>query len=347
MKAKKWIRNWFIIIMLIPIVGGFNYVIDPYGYFNQKDKFIEDLTRINKPIVLNTKLYSRGKIYIIGTSRQMRINPKLIEKYTKQYIQNINISGSTLSENYMISKKVKKLNKNFIYGFDCFSLNKYRMENFSQISDRYRTYEKELSNESNVVIKGLVNIDMLFESIKYFFKKYIFLRNLDYIELLENNKLYDYNKTKIIDDFNNKREKSSYKNYTLYKDKKIMELAKIADKNDIFIIYPKYIFYYKMFQKYQNIETKYFHAIKLLVKNTKAKVFIFYGVNELTTNIDNFDTNGWHFKPKIAKILYDEVYGVKQFKNGFLLTKNNVDYYLKKLHVDVKKYQLEVFGKTK
>ena len=34
MNSKRWIKVWAIIIMLIPIVGGFNYIIDPYGIYN-------------------------------------------------------------------------------------------------------------------------------------------------------------------------------------------------------------------------------------------------------------------------------------------------------------------------
>ena len=35
MKTKKWIQFWFFLILLIPLIILFNYVIDPYG-FNQK-----------------------------------------------------------------------------------------------------------------------------------------------------------------------------------------------------------------------------------------------------------------------------------------------------------------------
>ena len=344
MSAKKWVGIWFVItIFSIFIIGAFNYIIDPYGYFSTQNKYSFFLTRINKPTVLNTKLYTNGQIYIIGTSRQMRVNPNLIASYTHKEVRNINISGSTFSENFMIAKRVKELNKNFIYGFDAFSLNEYRIKNFEEIKNRYKSYQNELQNNTNknlVLLKSMFNSDIFYTALKHLAYKYILHRDLYFNDIKENTTLYDYNKTKIINKFNNHDDKSNYKLFHLYNDKEIIKLAKLADKNDIFIIYPKYFFYYKMFQEYQNIEKKYFHAIKLLVQNTKAKVWCFYGINNITINLNNFDKDGWHFKPKVAKIIYDDVY-LQKYHYGILLTKDNVDNVLDSLHNQVKNYPLD------
>ena len=106
-------------------------------------------------------------------------------------------------------------------------------------------------------------------------------------------------------------------------------MAKLATEEDVFVIFPKYIDWYKMFHTHQDIEAKYFHAISILVKNTKAKVWIFYGKNSITVNADNFDTNGWHFKPRIAKKIFSKIYGKNlvdvEDDFGHLLTVENVD----------------------
>jgi hypothetical protein len=63
-----------------------------------------------------------------------------------------------------------------------------------------------------------------------------------------------------------------------------------------------------LFQKYQNIENKYFRVIEVLVNNTKAKVWSFYQINSITKNEIFFDENGWYFKPKIADIIFARIY---------------------------------------
>jgi len=340
MNSKKWIRIWFIIIIIIiPIVGGFNYVVDPYGYFNRNNKYSSSLTRINKPNVLNTKLYTNSDIYLIGTSRVMRINPNMIENYTNNNVQNINISGATFKENAMIAKNVKLHKKNFIYGFDAFSLNEYRIKNYNDLQIRYKAYENEIKHNNIkefVLIKSLLNIDLLAESFKDIVKR-VFNKNIKSIEIEENLKIYDYNSTQIKKEVMGiKDDKGNYNNYISYSDDEIISLAECADKKDIFIIYPKNYYYYQLFQKYQGIEKKYFHAITLLVKNTKAKVWIFYGLNKITKNKDNFDTNGWHFKPKIAKQIFDDIYS-NEPKIGYLLTNDNVDEYLNNMHNSISK----------
>ena len=114
-------------------------------------------------------------------------------------------------------------------------------------------------------------------------------------------------------------------------------------KDDIFIIYPKHYYHYVINQKYQNIEDKYFRAIKLLVNNTNAKVWSFYQINEITKNEKNFDENGWHFKPKISNMIFNRIYQgdmstVSSSNFGVLLTKDNVQKNLSSISNQVKTF---------
>ena len=344
MNNKLWLKLLFMILFAITLsIGIFNYYIDPYGYFSRENKFINNITRVNKPEILNTKLYANGQIYIIGTSRQMRVNPQLIENLTQKATHNVNITGSTFSENTILAKKIKNLGKNFIYGFDCTSLNKYRVENFSEITNRYVTYKEELKRYKNIYL-ALLNFDITLLSINHILDR---LNNKDYyqIENHENNHPYTINSKVIIGGVDGTNEKASYSSYTIYPDKEIIDLAKSADEDDIFVILPKYIAWYKMFQKYNNIEDKYFHSIKVLVKETKAKVWIFYGNNTITRDSKNFDTNGWHFRPKIANLIFARIYN-KNIKSipedfGILLTPKNIDNVLLELKNNLKEYQLD------
>ena len=45
-----------------------------------------------------------------------------------------------------------------------------------------------------------------------------------------------------------------------------------------------------------------------LVNNTKSKVWSFYQINSITKNEIFFDENGWHFKPKIADMIFARIY---------------------------------------
>lgn len=352
MYSKRWIKKWFqILFILVAIIFMFNYIVDPYGYFSRENKFINNLTRTTKPEILNNKLYTNAQMYIIGTSRQMRVNPQVIENLINKPTVNVNITGSTLSENLMLAKKIKQLEKNFIYGFDCTSLNNYRIENFEEIKNRYVSYKKELEKHKNIYA-SLINMDITKKSIQHL-KNIYRHKDYNYIENYENKHKYKINSDVIIHGVNGKQKKSSYSNYTLYSDETIMDLAKIADEDDVFVILPKYIAWYKMFQKYNNIEDKYFTGIKLLVKTTKAKVWIFYGYNSITKDSKNFDTNGWHFKPKISNLIFSKIYN-NPMKNmpedfGRLLTKENVDSVLVNLKNKLLEYKLDkkIFSKTK
>ena len=110
--------------------------------------------------------------------------------------------------------------------------------------------------------------------------KRISVEKYDKLTVFENSK--DTNTTlngveKHLDLANNGTEKN-YTNFETVSEKDIILLAK---EEDIFIIYPKHYYHYLLFQKYQNIEDKYFRAIEVLVNNTKSKVWSFYQINSI------------------------------------------------------------------
>jgi len=60
MNGKRWIEAWLIIIIIIPFIGVFNYLIDPYGLNN----FIA-IDKVNKDKKSNTTYTLRFKTNII------------------------------------------------------------------------------------------------------------------------------------------------------------------------------------------------------------------------------------------------------------------------------------------
>ena len=334
MSPKRWLIIFSILsILLIILLSSLNYIIDPYGYQTREDKYIINLSRINKPQILHSRINSEGDYYIVGTSRMMRVDPLYIEKLTNKKVHNINISGSTLAENYMVANYLKSKNKKFIYGFDAFSLNKTRLKH-TEIQNRYKTYQKELNNLNNIFTQYF-NIDLLSISLKHNKdrrKKVDFRSN--YNE--ENKMIYNYSINDVDNEqgYDNQNKKKNFSNYKAYDKDDIIKLAKIGTKDDKFIIFPKHYYNYILFEKYQNINTQYLESIKTLVENTNAEVWSFYQINDLTKNMNNFDIYGWHFKPKIGEKIMEEVFTNKN-KFGILLTKNNINQYIESIRKNI------------
>lgn len=312
-----------------------NYLIDPYGYNSKDGKFIKNLTMFNKPNVTSARINSKGFYYLIGSSRMARVNPLLIEDITDKNTHNIKIDGATLVENLELAEKVKKEGKFFIYSFDAFSLNKSR-EKFKELENRSLIYKKELNRKR--FFTKYFNSDISIRSIQHLiksFKSENLLKQFDEENSRSDEFLYDLavKNTGI----NNDISKANFSNYHTYSSE-IIKLANLGTKNDIFIIFPKYVSFYALFSNFQDIQNKYLKAIRNLVLNTDAKVWSFYGANEITKETNNFIDNGWHFKPKVSNMIFREVFDNDEsssMKNGVLLTKDNIDDYLNTIKSNV------------
>jgi hypothetical protein len=327
---KKYLHRLLLVFLLLFfLINVMNYYIDPYGYKSRNDKFVKNLSMFNKPIVTNARISSNGYFYLIGSSRMARVNPILIEKLTGKNTHNLKIDGATLSENAYIASKLKEQGKNFIYSFDAFSLNKTR-ENFQEIANRSEAYKNELNK--NLFLRKYFNSDILIRALQHIIK---LARkeelNKQYLEENFRKSIFRYDLALKSSGVLNNLDKSNFSNYESYSNKEIIQLAKLGTKNDIFIIFPKYMPYYYLFANYQDIENKYFSSIKTLVQNTDAQVWSFYGVNNITQDERNFIDNGWHFKPELSNIIFSAIFNPEnEGKNntGFLITKDNINHYL-------------------
>ncbi len=348
MKYKKWTVIFLIFSLLsILFVGILNYIIDPYGFVSNKDKFDYNLTKINKPSITSHKINLKADYYLLGTSRVERVHPSLIENYLiDKKVFNINIAGGTFKENSMLAHKVKQNNSNFIYGFDAFSLNENRFLNVTLVN-RYNEYKNALNNE--IQFLTYFKFSLFKESMYSILNKIIKKDKYSYF-ISENNKNYPITFESIDEylDLKNKGNNRNFTNFKIVNENEIVELAKNTNKNDIFIIYPKHFYNYILFQKYQNIEKEYFKAIKLLVENTNAQVWSFYGINEITLDEYNFDENGWHFKPRISNLIFARIFNDKSVEVpedfGVLVTKDNIDKHLENLRKQIKEYDLNKLG---
>ena len=323
-------------LLLISSIIALNYIVDPYGYNSRDGKFIKNLTMFNKPHVTNARINSDGHYYLIGSSRMARVNPQAIEKISGKQTHNIKIDGATLPENYNLAFRVKDVGKFFIYSFDTFSANKAR-ESYKEIMIRNEQYQKVISD--NVFFTKFFNSDITLRTLQHLIK---ILKGevIDKQYLEENSRFSRFDFDTVLDKSGilNNLSKSNFSNFDVYPDESIIRLATLATKDDIFIIFPKYYSYYPLFAKYQDIEAKYFSSIRALVNNTDAKVWSFYGRNSITEDENNFIDNGWHFKPHVSNIIFQEVLGdnLKDLnnQNGFLLNKENLENYLSSIAKD-------------
>ncbi|MFC2074205.1 hypothetical protein ACFLR3_03035 [Campylobacterota bacterium] len=356
MSAKKWFSISISFFLFISIsLWSFVFLTDPYGYFSKNNKYIYNLTHIDYPNVIHNKILSKSDIYLLGSSRQMRINPLLVEKSTGKSVQCIAQMTATLDDTIFLAHKIKELDKNFIFSFDAFSLNASRIKSKQELRDRLDIYKKEFENDKdttqlNTYIKNniylsIFNMDILLASLQHNFSR-LSGKAYNYNELDENSYDYPLIKSVLKHSFSNLNNPSFvannftglFKNYLSYSDATIIKLAKLATKDDIFVIYPKHAYYYKLFQEYQNVQEQYFHAIKTLVNNTDARVISFYDVNEQTLEDKNFDFFAWHFKPKIGDLIIENIYQKDSKKKiiSYELRPDNIDNYLQMISTKVK-----------
>jgi len=336
---KKYLKKiFFYFFLVLFLISTLNYIIDPYGYQSRDGKFVKNLTMFNKPNVTSARINSNGYYYLIGSSRMARVDPHMIEIISGKKTHNIKIDGATLIENSLLASKVKENGNFFIYSFDAFSSNKSR-QNSKEINNRFKVYKKELMGfeywskyyNSDITIRSLQHVIKSLKGEN---------RSKQYEE--ENSRNESFSLKKAVNDsgVSNNLKKANFVDFDIYSQQSIIKLAKLGSEKDIFIIFPKYLSYYSLFSKYQNIQSKYFEAIRSLVLNTESKVWFFYGKNGITENINNFIDNGWHFKPQVSNIIFKQVFGdgLKDAEQeyGVLLTKDNVDNYLSKISIEIR-----------
>ncbi|QKF82559.1 hypothetical protein [Halarcobacter ebronensis] len=148
MSNKKYIYNSLIISsFIVAFVLGFNFVVDPYGVFNNKP--IKGFNDVKNHTISEkmTKFYqaknSDFDILLIGTSRMEHINPKYIEKYINGKAYNLGLQGSGISTQYTnIKYFIKNKNIHFIVlGLDFFSFSPENIDNYKKLEKtRYTDY---------------------------------------------------------------------------------------------------------------------------------------------------------------------------------------------------------------
>lgn len=346
MRSKLSAKTWSIAFVLIIFLGSLfivsiNYYLDPFGLRSVENKNLYDISRTEFSYVYLIKVAQKAPYYLVGTSRTRNLTLPLLAHYLRQHIIHVGLGGQSLEETLTLIKALKVNGSHFVSGFDAFALNAYRIS-----SNRLQESLSLKYVDTNLVF--LLNFHTLMGSLRIL--KYKVLSRPVNDLILNNENLYmgRKNTNKEMEYISFIKQDKSY-NGSIYSpydinESQIFEFAKLGDSQDIIIIFPKHAYYYKLFEKY-GVQEKYFHAIELLVNNTKARVYSFYGINSITRDKANFDDYGWHFKPKIgnlilAKIFQDESVEVpKDF--GVELTKENVGAYLQNLRDSIQTTEID------
>ncbi|WP_372998786.1 hypothetical protein [Sulfurimonas sp.] len=192
MNAKKWIKIWIIILIIIPMVGGFNYLTDSLGILNDKgylDKAAKDLASGNMIAGLKNfdeRLFKKKVIenikddidwIAIGSSRTMQLRKRTFLKQNEKF-HNYSVSGASLEDFIaLVSIHIDnqgKLPKHIVLGIDPWIFNKYSGQNgYLSIVDDYNKLISNINNKQNIDLKPqyinkLFSIEYLIENFKFF-----------------------------------------------------------------------------------------------------------------------------------------------------------------------------------
>ena len=155
MNNKKWIKVWFLTIVFIILgIGGFNYLIDPYGinnFYKKSGINIYKKSNTGYTYIVKTNAIKENKFdtLMLGTSRIGSMNPEIVNKYINGKAFNFSIPISTTEIQYKLFLYNLKYNniKHLIYGIDFMSFNKNRTievdyMDFYELEDKIENKEK-------------------------------------------------------------------------------------------------------------------------------------------------------------------------------------------------------------
>ncbi|WP_428024995.1 hypothetical protein [Arcobacter sp.] len=379
MYSKKWIRTWFIIIIIIiiPIVGGFNYIIDPYGLYNTNI--------INKP-----KIKQSDKMRLIKAIKTQEIKPVSIclgtsrteggydptHKYFLQPAYNLAVSGSSMYEariyfeNALKQGRLKKVL--LVSDYIMFSMEKKKQVNefetyFKENSKKYLFSLDTFIDSLNTLV-GTNKSEILYyengQRLHNYKEKYLYEIG-GHSEAFKINETYSYEKNT-----NNYTYKDTGENAFIDFEFIVNSCYQNNIKLDI-IFGPSHIRqweafnYKKSFDKWQQWKKDVVISVNKIASRYNKKQFRimdFAVYHPLTAEEVPTDKNVkmkyyWesnHYKNELGSIVLDKLIGDSQYKYfGAELNFSNIDEHLEsqkvKRHqyIDTKAYQIEVWGKEK
>lgn len=350
MKTKTWVVLFPIaLLLLLILIIGFNYVIDPYGFNN---RFHIRHINTNK-----TQTDSQSRKFKINLAKDKKIEGVFLGSSEMTFLGNVEYMQQTTGFKYFnFAFNEQEIYESLKYLEHLLKKNKIKQVvlgmhplkfNNNNINYRQDKPHKILEGGSN--IEHYISHTMLIDSLKTLYK------NVNYYP-----KIYDSHGWKIIDRAQyHKVKKSDIEKWTKTKVnespyffdtssekfsldmQKVYHLFKIIDlckKNDIDLKLFFTPMYYKHFvMMYNNINSDFSHLKRLIVQ--KHSFYDFMQINEINLDYMNFVDSVSHPNKKISPLLIDTLnasHVVKKF--GELIDSNNIEIHIKQVNDSI--YQL-------
>ena len=346
MYVKRWVKLWFVFgFIFIFLIGLFNYIVDPLQLY-RKATFYKPYSYSERYMVWGLiKNYDYNSI-LVGSSMTENFTYNDINENLKLNILRIPFSGLSAYEANLLIQKALESNTNLstiLYGLDLFS--------FRGEKTRLRFGENSLPTYliNDTIVddyKYLLNIDTLKYNIKIFLSNFLGWKkdNIDFNRMWNWNNKYKFNKELCIKSYKESLKTNEKKDE--YKIEKLKEsfnyniLPHLKNEKIKFIIFfpPYSILAWKSWEQKKYLKDLLNfkeYILKELVKYKNIKIYDFQIAKEITHNLDNYK-DLTHYSEDINKWM------IQQIKNNkYLVTKDNIDQYLKMLNKQIKNYNLK------
>lgn len=323
MNGKKWIRNWLMIIMILPTVGILNYVVDPYGSNNQFNFSFNQLKNGTtlRPLHYKLPIVAKGGIdnIMLGTSTMGVMKTEPISRYFGGNTFNLSSPSSLTDEQYYLLRYAVHFNKikNVVYGLDFLSINgavKTRESEFDELSGQIKAF-KPITDTPLIYF----SLDTLKQSIAVLsgVKGPIYFKDgrREYLDKTEKiahgNFKLNYNPDFAF--FRNRHPQYTpftYSDEKLDYVKKIIELCQNNHINLVVYIPPHYSEHYAMV--YSQLTNEYIKFKKELA--TLTDYIDFSGITPITTDKNNY-VDFLHLRAELSDKIFDAIFSRKASDN--------------------------------
>lgn len=363
MNTVKWVRTWFIIVILISgTIVIFNFIIDPYGFnkiivIDGINAIKEDNTRF--PFKYKMPLIEEGgwNNLMLGTSKIGVMDTQPVDELLSGRTFNLSLPASNVASQYDSLMYAVQFNhiKNVVYGVDFLSLNKNLKvnDNYLQFKEKLQSFSRFYNYDiylnfdilKKASLRAIINNRSEYPKMHLYYSQSGVRHYANFIQLAQKP---DFDMQKRIHKLLQEWFRDwVYKDYEFSSDdmhlfKKIVEYCHSQDINLYVYIPPMYVDHFYAIKE-AGLKDEFETFKRELAKITD---FIdFTGVNSITKDPNNF-WDSTHLRIETTSIIMNRVIqhsnnieGDKDF--GVMVTKENIEEHLKEQELQYQKINLK------